>query len=143
MSNPLDNILNYIPQRPPFVFVDKLLLSNETITRSEFLVKDDNLFVENGYLNESGLIENIAQTAASRAGYISVMENKPILVGYIAAINNLNIYFFPQIGDKLDTEVITENQIFNVTLISGKISCNEKKVAQCEMKIFINEFKNT
>ena len=55
---------------------------------------------------------------------------------------NLEIFFLPKTGDELITEIIIENQIFDVTLISGKIVCNGKVAAQCEMKIFINQLKN-
>ena len=92
---------------------------------------------------EPGLVENIAQTAAARAGYISKTENKPVLVGYIGAVNNLQIFSLPKTGDELTTEITIENQIFDVTLISGKITCNEQLVAQCRMKIFINQIKNS
>ena len=143
MTDQAQNILSCIPQRAPFVMVDKILFSDDSITRSEFLVLDDNIFVENGCLKEPGLVENIAQTAAARAGYISLLEDKPVSLGYIGAIKNLEIYFFPSTGDKLLTEITIENQIFDVTLISGKITCNEKPVAKCEMKIFINQIKNS
>ncbi len=131
-------ILSLIPQRPPFVMVDKLLDSNETMTISSFLVKENNIFVDNAMLKEPGLIENIAQTAAARAGYNAQMANKPVQVGYIAAIKNLQINNFPKINDEIITEISIENQIFNVSLISGKITCNEQLLAQCEMKIFIS-----
>ena len=143
MIDQAQDILSYIPQRAPFVMVDKLLFSDGAITRSEFLIKEDNIFVENDCLKEPGLVENIAQTAAARAGYISQLENKPVALGYIGAIKNLEIYFLPQTGHKLITEITVENQIFDVTLISGKISCNEKEVAKCEMKIFINQIKKS
>lgn len=143
MINQAQDILSCIPQRAPFVMVDKLLFSDGAITRSEFLIKEDNIFVENDCLKEPGLVENIAQTAAARAGYISQLENKPVALGYIGAIKNLEIYFLPQTGDKLITEITVENQIFDVTLISGKISCNEKEAAKCEMKIFINQIKKS
>ena len=143
MIDQAQNILSCIPQRAPFVLVDKILFSDDSITRSEFFVLDDNIFVENGCLKEPGLVENIAQTAAARAGYISLLEDKPVSLGYIGAIKNLEIYFFPSTGDKLLTEITIENQIFDVTLISGKITCNEKPVAKCEMKIFINQIKNS
>ena len=133
-----DNILSYIPQRPPFVMVDELLFSDEKITRSKFLVKADNIFVEHRCLKEPGLVENIAQTAAARAGYISKAEDKPVSVGYIGAIKNLSITGFPKINDEIITEITIENQIFDVSIISGRISCNEITLAQCEMKIFIN-----
>lgn len=141
MANSTTSILSYIPQRAPFVMVDEILYSAETITKSRFLVNDDNIFVENGYFKEPGLVENIAQTAAARAGYIAHTCNKPVMVGYIGAIKNLAIFFFPKTGDELITEIIIENQIFDVTLISGKIVCNGEIAAHCEMKIFINQIK--
>lgn len=131
-------ILSLIPQRQPFVMVDKLLVSDDSITRSSFLVRENNIFVENEMLKEPGLIENIAQTAAARAGYTAQMELKPVQVGYIAAIKNLQINNFPKINDEIITEISIENQIFNVSFISGKITCNEQLLAHCEMKIFIS-----
>ena len=135
------DILNYIPQRPPFVMVDEIIDSGEKKTCSKFLIKEDNIFVENGFLKEPGLVENIAQTAAARAGYLAQLEKKTVLVGYIGAIKNLEIFFLPKTDDVLITEITVENQIFDVTLISGKIICNHKIAAHCEMKIFINQIK--
>jgi predicted hotdog family 3-hydroxylacyl-ACP dehydratase len=139
MTDKKENILAFIPQRAPFVMVDEILLSSELSTQSKFLVRADNIFVENGLLKEPGLVENIAQTAAARAGYISHMESKPVSVGYIGAIKNLKIMAFPKVGDEIITEITIENQIFNVTLISGKIMCDEQLLAHCQMKIFINQ----
>lgn len=139
---PVDNIEILIPQKPPFVMIDKLLAFSETATSTGFTIKTDNIFVENGVFKEPGLVENIAQTAAARAGYVSKTENKPVLVGYIGAVNNLQVFSLPKAGDELITEITIENQIFNVTLISGKITCNEQVIAQCKMKIFINQTKN-
>jgi predicted hotdog family 3-hydroxylacyl-ACP dehydratase len=141
MAIPAESILSYIPQRPPFVMVDEIIYSGETITRSKFYVKPNNIFVENGFLKEPGLIENIAQTAAAREGIISQNENKPVRVGYIGAIKNLVITGFPRINDEIRTEIKIENQVFQVILISGKIVCNEIVIAQCEMKIFISQPK--
>ncbi|MEP7165069.1 MAG: 3-hydroxyacyl-ACP dehydratase [Ferruginibacter sp.] len=134
-----DSILSFIPQRPPFVMVDEIIYSDEKTTRSKFLVKADNIFVENGILKEPAMVENIAQTAAARAGYIAQAENKPVRVGYIGGIKNLLITGYPKINDEIITEITIENQIFDVSVISGKISCNEFVVAQCEMKIFITK----
>jgi predicted hotdog family 3-hydroxylacyl-ACP dehydratase len=122
--------------------IDKLLSFSETTTTTGFSIKADNIFVEHGMLKEPGLVENIAQTAAARAGYVSHTENKPVLVGYIGSINNLQVFSLPKTGSELITEIIIENQIFDVTLISGKITCNGLPVAQCKMKIFISQPKN-
>ena len=123
--------------------IDKLLCVRRNMYHEQgLLIKSENIFVEDGEFKEPGLVENIAQTAAARAGYISRTENKPVLVGYIGAVKNLEIYSLPKTGDELITEITIENQIFDVTIISGKISCNETVLAQCEIKIFINQTKN-
>lgn len=142
MSIVTENIETLLPQRAPFVMIDKLLYSDEVTTRSGLLVKDDNIFVVNGELKEPALVENIAQTVAVRAGHISQQENTPVLVGYIGSVSELEVLALPQTGDELITEITIENQIFDVTIISGKIFCNEQLMAQCKMKIFINKTKN-
>ena len=114
METTIENILSLIPQRPPFVMVDKLLSSGEIVTTSTFLITADNIFVENGVLKEPGLVENIAQTAAARAGHIAQIENKPVRVGYIGAIRNLQVMELPKINDKIITEITLEKQIFEI-----------------------------
>lgn len=138
-----ENIESLIPQRPPFVMIDTLISISEQSTTTGFTVMEDNIFVENGIFKEPGMVENIAQTAAARAGYISKKEHKPVEVGYIGSVNNLKVFSLPKTGDELITEITIENQIFDVTLISGKITCNEELVAQCNMKIFINKTNNS
>lgn len=133
-----------IPQKPPIEMVDKLWLNNETTTISGFTIKENNIFCQDGFFHEPGIIENIAQTAALRVGYIvSLMEkngekvNPP--VGYIGAIKKLIIHQLPKIGAELRTEVKIEHVVFDVTLISGKTTLNGDLVAECEMKIFLKK----
>ena len=66
-------------------------------------------------------------------------ENKPVSVGYIGSVKNFEVFALPKIDDMLETEIVIENQVFNVTMISGKIRCNDILIAQCEMKIFITK----
>ncbi len=122
--------------------IDKLVAYSETATTTSFNIRADNIFVQDGLFKEPGLVENIAQTAAARAGYVSHTENKPVLVGYIGAVSNLQVFFLPKNGDELITEITIENQIFDVTLISGIITSKGKMVAQCKMKIFISQLNN-
>ena len=138
MENLDEIMLSYIPQRTPFVMVDEIRYSDESITISKFHIKLDNIFVENGFFKEPGLIENIAQTAAAREGLISKKENTQVRMGYIGSIKNLIITDFPKINDEIITRIKIDNQIFQVILITGEIVCDEKIIAQCEMKIFIS-----
>lgn len=139
MNLPVENILPLIPQKPPFVMVDKLLYTDEITTRSSFRINGDNVMVQDGLFQEAGLLENIAQTAALRAGYQAEAENKPVAVGYIGAVKDLEVFGLPKAGDELITEIRIENQVFDVTVISGKVWHNEELLARCEMKLFISK----
>lgn len=141
MTLPADSILTLIPQRPPFVMVDRLLYCDETTARTGLTVRADNLFVEDGVLTAPGLTENIAQTAAARSGFSASQQQMPAPVGFIGGIRNLRIYALPKIGDELVTEISIVNQIFEVMMITGRILCKDELLAECEMKIFINPIK--
>jgi len=134
-----ENIQSLIPQRPPFVMVDELIYSDEKSSRTSLLITDDNLFVVNGELREPGLLENIAQTAAARAGHDALHENKPVKVGYIGAVKNFEVFKLPVLNDRIETEITVEDQVFGATLITGITKCNDELIARCEMKIFITK----
>jgi len=136
-----NDIISLIPQRPPFVMIDRLSWYDKKISRTVFLVKKDNIFVENGRFREPGLLENIAQTAAAHAGYEAGFENIPVQVGYIGAVKNFEVHSLPLVGDELVTEITILHQIFDVSIIKGAITCGGLAVANCEMKIFISQLK--
>jgi len=131
------DILPFIPQRAPFVMIDALLYVDDTTARTSFKAKADNVFNEDGFLAEAGLLENIAQTAAAGAGYNALRQSKPAPLGYIAAVKNFEVFFLPAINSELTTEIVTTGHVMNMQLISGKILLNDKLIAQCEMRIFI------
>ena len=133
------DILEYIPQRPPIVMIDRIVDITETRVACEFQVKNDNLFVVDGKLLEPGIIENIAQTIAAGAGYRAKEKNEKVKLGYIAAIKNLNIYAKPKVGDVLSTMVQIVNEVFSVTIVQAEVLCGSTKIADCEMRIFIEE----
>nr|WP_294796567.1 3-hydroxyacyl-ACP dehydratase [uncultured Mucilaginibacter sp.] len=133
------DILSLIPQKPPFVMVDELLFSDDNITRTKFVVPADNVFVINGEFSEAGLMENMAQTAAAGSGNMARIEDRPVATGYIGQVKNFEVFALPKVGDELLTEIKIEVQVFDAGIVSGKIWCEDKLLAQCEMKIFINQ----
>ena len=136
-----ENIESLIPQRPPFVMIDELLHSDASVTRTRLQVREENIFVQDGLLREPGMLENIAQTAAARAGNTAKSENVEVPMGYIGAVSNFEVYDLPRVNEEIETEINITNQIFNVSIIKGRITCNHKLIAQCEMKIFIANYK--
>ena len=135
------NILDLVPQRAPFLMIDNVVDSDDKKTSSSFFIKEDNPLVKDGKFSEAGLIENIAQTAAARAGVTAIRKNKPVAIGYIAAVQNLEVFTLPDVNTTIHTEITAENEILNVLLISGKATCNGELLATCNMKIFIDQNK--
>jgi len=136
-----ETIQKFIPQRSPMIMVEKLHMAEGGKTISSLLVKQENIFCKNGFFEEPGLIENIAQTAALGVGFAYSNESKNIPTGYIGAVQKLNIYKLPEINKTIITEVNVEHQVFNTTLINGKITCDDEVIADCTMKIFLEEKK--
>jgi len=139
MDFPVDDIIVLIPQKPPFVMVDKLLYADATTARSSFTIEEDNVLVRDGIFQEAGLMENMAQTAALQAGFIASVQNTSVETGFIAAVKDLEILNLPSVGDELITEIGIENQVFNMTVISGNVWNDGQLIASCEMKLFIGE----
>lgn len=136
-----DTILNYIPQRPPIVLVSRIYKSDEISIITGFDITDHHIFTKDGKLTESGIIENMAQSAAARAGYEAVKNNSTPAVGFIGNIKDLVIHQLPSSNNELLTEVITKTQVMNVSIIEAKSYCQNQLVASCEMKIFLQDNK--
>ena len=132
------DILTLIPQRPPFVMVDRLLHFDTQTTITEFEVRADNIFVDDGKLSSEGLVENIAQTCAARMGYISLMSHTPVKVGVIGAISNMAINFLPQCGARLTTRI---EEVFQMTLVNAQVTVGEEVVASANMKIALTDIE--
>ena len=62
-------IQNLIPQKDPFVMVDKLLFFSENKVVSGLLVSEENIFSKHQIFTEPGIIEHMAQTVALYTGY--------------------------------------------------------------------------
>lgn len=129
-------IIEYIPQRPPFVMVDEVVQADDKLYKTTFTVADENLFVVNGLFTEPGLVENMAQTAAAGTGYKYKQVGETVPVGFIGALKNLKIHELPSTGDKLETEILILHKVLNVYVVEAKVEVAGKKIATCEMKIF-------
>ncbi|WP_317898301.1 3-hydroxyacyl-ACP dehydratase [Aurantibacillus circumpalustris] len=138
-----EHITEYIPQGHPMVMIDTLNYCEGTTTKTTFKVDEGNIFVKNGILHEPGIIENIAQTAAVKAGYEVKKHGLAPLLGFIGAVKDLKIHALPKVGDVLETTVVIKADVMGVTLIEGSSVCNGTIIADCEMKIFIQKPSET
>jgi predicted hotdog family 3-hydroxylacyl-ACP dehydratase len=130
------NIEDLIPQRHPFILVDKLISCNDKLIESSFQIPENHSMVTNGKLCEGGLIENIAQTAAAGNGYEAKEKGQDIPNGFIAGIKNLWIKRLPLVNSNLITKVIQQDRIMGFNLIKGEVLEGEEIIVSCEMKIY-------
>ncbi|MCD8269932.1 MAG: beta-hydroxyacyl-ACP dehydratase [Parabacteroides sp.] len=134
-----EDIKRLIPQRDPILMVDKLLEADGDKALTSLTVRADNYFIgEDGKLEESGLIEHIAQSASAFAGYMAIEKGatEPP-VGYIGEIRKFYCHHRPQVGDELITTITTDAEIGGVTSISGESHVHDKLMAETQMKIYI------
>ncbi|MBW4870149.1 pseudouridylate synthase [Prevotella buccae] len=130
------DIHELLPQREPFVMVDKLVYFDEKTTTTSFLVRENNLFVENGRLNACALAENIAQTCAARLGYVNkYILKRGIQIGFIGAVKDMKVIDTPVVGDVLTTTIHVLEQIMGLTLVTAVIRIGDRVVTTAEMKI--------
>ncbi len=131
-----ESILKYIPQRPPMVMVNSLLSASDTEAVTQLTIKPENIFSTQTF-SESGLVENIAQTAAAHVGYQCAQKNIPVPIGYIAAVRNLEIKKLPKVNSVITTSIKITNQILDVTVAVGEVQCDGEICCSCEMRIFV------
>lgn len=129
--------LDILPQRPPFVLIDRLAYYDETLTTTQFLIRPDHLFVSEERLQPAGLIENMAQTCAARLGYYNLISGLPVKIGYIGAISNLHVLRTPKVGETLNTAIRVKEEIFGMTLVDAEVRIGDEVIATAEMKIAI------
>lgn len=132
-----DDIIQFIPQRAPFVFVDAIHHSEERSTITSFNIKEDNLFITDGCLSETALVENIAQTAAAGIGHRIQLTGEKVTGGYIGGIRNLQVHRLPKVGEELRTETSIEHRILSAVKILGIVKVDGEEIASCELQIFL------
>ena len=110
--------LDILPQRPPFILIDRLTHYDETVTATQFLVRQDHLFV-------------------SRLGYYNLISGLPVKIGFIGAVSNLHILRVPVVGECLDTTIRVKEEVFGMTLVDAETRVGEEVIATAELKIAI------
>ena len=132
-----------IPQRPPFVMIDKMRSFDMTVTVTQLEVRADNVFCIDGKLTAEGLMENIAQTCAARMGYINLCNNVAMKIGVIGAINKFDVFRTPKVGELIVTTIEVIEELFQITMVKAFVRCGDETIAQANMKIALMDIDAT
>ena len=129
-----------LPQREPFVFVDRLVHYDERETVTVFTVPAEHLLVADGYLPAPGVLENMAQSSAARIGYLcKFILHVPVRVGYIGAIRKFRVHRLPAVGETLTTTIIFREDVFGITLTDAVVRVGSEIIAEASLKTALGE----
>jgi predicted hotdog family 3-hydroxylacyl-ACP dehydratase len=148
MESPQYNAIeinNYLPHRAPMLFVDILVDIHPEHVSSTFVIKADTLFVQNGRLQEIGVIENAAQTCSSVLGQTYFQDGNvdAKVIGFISAIKYVKIYSLPQVGDEIFTQAELihqfESPAYQICTLSTRTQVAGTIIAEAEINLFLQK----
>ena len=140
----------FLPHRPPFLMVDKVLKLDDQRVTASFKILKKSVFVKEGRFLEEGLVEFAAQTCSAIVGQNFFDDDDSSgdrikLIGFISSIKQLSIFSTPVIGSELIARAQLESTFDGGNYIISTMSCDifegEKKLLSCELNLFIQEEK--
>jgi 3-hydroxymyristoyl/3-hydroxydecanoyl-(acyl carrier protein) dehydratase len=147
-SNLID-IKRYLPHRDPMLMVDLILKMDNENVDTVFEIKEDNIFIQNNFFVEAGLIENMAQTCSSivAKGYLVDENNQDIdgvdVVGFISAIKTLKIFSLPKVGNVIITKASLVSKFVSDSYSLCTMKCqtftDQELLLEGEITLFIQE----
>ena len=138
---PTDSLLDYIPPRPPMVWVDRLLKFGPDGGIGVTVVNKNALYMTDNELRSSACMEFVAQTYAFNNAAVLKAAGAPVdpnRRAFLAAINDFKILEWPTFpeGAELITEVKKERQFGLISIITGRITWGDTLIATGELKVY-------
>ena len=129
-----------LPQQEPFVMVGSLIAFDAGSSFTETLIREDNIFVDDGHCSASGMMENIAQTCAARVGfYNKYVLHKDVQVGFIGAVRNYVVHSLAPVGEMVTTRVDILQDVFGMNLANAQVTCRGEVIAEAEIKLAVRQ----
>lgn len=142
------DIKKFLPHRPPMLLVSNMPYVDSTSVITEFTIQPHCIFLENGLLTESGLIENAAQTCSAIVGQ-SFYDDEDMegtsnnLIGYISAIKKVKIFALPKAHEVLVTKakLLSRYDLNGVSIctMSSSTFRNDDLIVDCTLNCLIQE----
>jgi predicted hotdog family 3-hydroxylacyl-ACP dehydratase len=132
-----DFVEGLLPQKFPFVMVDKLYSFTENALVSGLTIQSDNIFFDNGTFAESGLVEHMAQSVALHTGYEFFLKQQPAPTGYIGSIKEIQIRSLPKLNEEIQTTVNILHEFAGITLVEISTKLNDIEIASGQMKTIL------
>jgi len=128
------DFLQYIPHRPPFLFVDKVTEEIDDTIKAEKTIDPDEPFFQGHYPGRPimpGVLifESIFQTGAIMMGKRIASKGK---IPVLTRVNNIKLKHAVNPGDTLQIEVKLKDIVSSAAYMTGKASVNGKTAVTLE-----------
>lgn len=138
----MEDFLQYLPHRPPFLFVDRLLAIDENSIHTQKDVKAEEPFFQGHYPGRPIMPGVLICESVFQAGAILMGRRSGDLAGRVPVITRINNVKFKQPvlpGDCMDVEVAMKDQVGAASYLSGKVTVREKTVLTLEFSAMLVE----
>ena len=139
------DIRKFLPHRAPMLMVDKLVAIDERSAECQFFVDDACIFVKDGELSGTGLIEHAAQTSTAIVGqrFFTEAQNGAPVLGFISAVKNIEIGTLPRARQTLITRstLVTHvpNGLVSLCAMDVRSTVDGRTVLRCSMNFVIEQ----
>ena len=143
------NIQQFLPHRRPMLFVDTIIWIEKTYVEALFTIKPNQLFIQDEYFTEIGLLENMAQVCSTIIGqnyFINFSDlHKGDVIGFISTIKTAEILRLPKINQTITTKAtlleVFDYDEFTISLMESKVMIDEEVFATSTMNLMLQNHK--
>lgn len=147
-SNQNIAIQQFLPHRQPMLFVDTIILIETNYVEAIYTIKSKQLFLQNDYFSEIGLIENMAQVCSSIIGqkyFIDEDLQKGDLIGYISTIKTCTIFNLPKINQTILTKArlleVFDYEDYAISTMETQVLIDDKVYATATLNLLLQNHK--
>ena len=138
----MDDILNAIPHRPPFLFVDEIVEQTQDSIRTRKKVGPEEPFFKGHYPDYPIMPGVLLLECLFQAGAILMSKRFGFKEGRVPVITRVqNVKFKNAVrpGDELDISVIYSENVGPAHYMKGKATANDKTVVTAEFTAMLIE----
>jgi 3-hydroxyacyl-[acyl-carrier-protein] dehydratase len=135
-------VLETIPQKPPFLFVDKVVERQENSIKTSFFVSGEEDFFKGHFPGNPIMPGVLLQEAAFQSGALLMAKKGSDGLGVVAKVGGAKFKNFVKPGDTLEMEVELVDQVSNAFYMKGKTRVNGKVVLAIDFSCALVEKGN-
>jgi len=128
MNADLEKIYSLIPQRPPFLFIDKIIEQTATTIHTQRLIRHDEDFFQGHFPGHPVMPGVLLQEACFQSGAALMASGVQKGLGVVTRVDNVKFRGMVRPGDVLDIKITLNETLANASYFKGKIEVAGKIV---------------